>query len=421
MIAKLLLSITNKLKPILVRIFPNKLLRSLKGKMILNSFDKLKAVTIIQYNQEKYPFGINLIGNIKAETGLGQSCRLLASELDSTEIPLSIYHYDQLGTMRNGDITWEGKLSNDLPYGINIIHINPHELGLAFMQLGQDVWNYRYNIGFWLWELEEFPDEWVPCFNILDEIWTPSEFISNAIRKKTDLPVKTIPYHVTVNINKEYRREYFALPKDKFLFLMMYDSGSIMERKNPIGVLQAFKKAFKREDNEVGLVIKINNYTVADEKNIRSILDGYTNVYFIKETLDKDQVNSLIKNVDVFISLHRAEGFGLVLAEAMLLGTPTIATNWSANTEFMNNEVACMIDAKLVKLQRDYGPFKKGNRWAEPNLEQVAENMKRMFENKDYRQLIAEKGIKFVEKKLNLENVTKSIIGNIEEIYRPKV
>ena len=94
------------------------------------------------------------------------------------------------------------------------------------------------------------------------------------------------------------------------------------------------------------------------KKKIQNVLDGYTNVYLIEGTLNRDQVNSLTKCVDVVVSLHRAEGFGLVLAEAMLLGTPTIATNWSSNTEFMNKDVACMVDYKLITIERDIPPFK---------------------------------------------------------------
>lgn len=418
MIAKAILKVTNYLKPILIKIFPNKLLRRLKGKMISSSFEKLREVSIEKYDKDKYPFGINLIGNIKAETGLGQSLRLLANEIEATKIPFSIFHYDQVGSMKNNDTTWDLKISKDLPYGINIVHINPHELGIAYMQLGQEVWNNRYNIGFWLWELEKFPEEWKPCFNLFDEIWTPSEFISNTIRKETNIPVKTVPYHVKVNIGKEYNREYFKLSDDKFLFLMMYDSGSIMERKNPIGVLKAFKKAFDKQDDSVGLVIKINNYINEDEKKIRKILDGYTNIYFIKDTLNKDQVNSLIKNVDVFVSLHRAEGFGLVLAESMLLGTPTIATNWSSNTEFMNNEVACMVDAKLIELDRDYGPFKKGNRWADPNIDQAAKYMQDLYTSKiDYEKLV-DKSREYIEGKLCLTKIATLIKENIDEAMK---
>lgn len=418
MIAKIILNITNKLKPILLKVLPYKLLRNLKGKMISNSFKKLNKIDISSYKPEKYPFGINLIGNIKAETGLGQSCRLLANQLEHADIPFMIYHYDQLGNIRTDDNSWDYKISNKLMYGINMIHINPHEMGLAFMQLSQECWNDRYNIAFWLWELEEFPEEWIPCFHVIDEVWTPSEFISTCIRKKTSLPVKTIPYHVVVDIKKEYSREYFQLPKDAFLYLMMYDSGSIMERKNPLGVLETFKKVFQKNDKKVGLVIKIGNYGAEDIEAISRILDGYTNVYFIKEVLDKDQVNSLIKQVDVFVSLHRAEGFGLVLAESMLLGTPTIATNWSSNIEFMNSDVACMVDANMISIEKDIGPFKKGNKWADPDLNQAAFYMKKLYEDRDFYQDIARRAKSYVKEKLSMEHSTQLIKKNIEEIEK---
>ena len=212
----------------------------------------------------------------------------------------------------------------------------------------------------------------MPCFNLFHEIWTPSEFISEALRKKTDKPVRTMPYHVTAECDEICNRDFFGLPKEQFLFLMMYDSASVMERKNPLGVIEAFKRAFSTEERQVGLVIKMKSSSQEEEKFLRGKLQGYKNVYFVKETLSKPQVGSLLKCVDVFVSLHRAEGFGLVMAEAMLLGTPVIATNWSANTEFMSNDIACMVDCELVELEKDYGPFKKGQRWAEPDIQQAA-------------------------------------------------
>lgn len=328
-ISKLVLNVSGTLKPVLIKLLPLSLLRKMKRSMIANSYGKLEKLNILPYENGRYEHGVNLIGNICAESGLGQSCRLVASALDKTGFPLSIYKYEQLGAEGQGDHSWENRLSKELPYDVNLIHINPHELGLAFIQQDASVWNYRYNIGYWLWELEEFPDEWIPCFQCLDEIWAPSEFICNAIRKKTTLPVRCMSYYVDVHIGTIYERKHFGIPEDKFLYLMMYDQSSCMERKNPIGVLNAFKMAFEKENENVGLVIKINNPTPESRKQIRSVLDGYTNVYLIEETLSRDEVNSLTKCVDVVVSLHRAEGFGLVLAEAMLLGTPTVATNWS--------------------------------------------------------------------------------------------
>lgn len=416
-ISKLILNVTGTLKPVLIKLIPLSLLRKMKQRMIAKSYEKLKKINILPYENGRYEHGVNLIGNIFAESGLGQSCRLVASALDRTGFPLNIYRYEQLGAEGQGDHSWQERISKELPYDVNLIHINPHELGLAFMQQDASVWNYRYNIGYWLWELEEFPDEWIPCFNCVDEIWAPSEFVCNAIRKKTTLPVHCMPYYVAVNIEKPYSRTDFGIPEDKFLYLMMYDQSSCMERKNPIGVLNAFKRAFDKNNKNVGLVIKINNPTPESKKKIQNVLDGYTNVYLIEGTLNRDQVNSLTKCVDVVVSLHRAEGFGLVLAEAMLLGTPTIATNWSSNTEFMNKDVACMVDYKLITIEKDIPPFKAGNRWADADLDQAAEYMRKLYEDKAFYETIRDNAKKYAEDILGMEHAAGVIRERLKEIW----
>lgn len=415
-ISKVLLEVTGYFKPVLLKIFPYELLRHMKRKMIQNSYNKILKMQRRPFQRSEYEDGINLIGNIKADTGLGQSCRLVADELEKCRLPYLVYQYNQLGLMSNTNTKFDSKISKNLLYNINLIHINPHELGLAFLQLDRTFWDKRYNIGFWLWELEEFPDEWVPCFQGLDEIWTPSEFISKSIRKKTDLPVVTIPYHVSAQVEKEYCRSDFALPEDKFLFLMMYDRTSMTERKNPSAVLEAYKKAFNKND-ETGLVIKINNCTTEEVQVLKAELENYHNIYFITEVMDRNQVNSLIKCVDVVVSLHRAEGFGLVLAEAMLLGTPVIATNWSSNTEFMTKETACLVNYKLVELKEDLGLFKKGNHWADPDVEHAASYMKELYEKPELYQRIAEDAKCHIKEKLSMSQAVDIINNRINIIY----
>lgn len=416
-----ILNITNKWKPVLLKIFPYEFLKKIKGKMIKKSFKRMLQVEIEPFEQSNYEDGINLIGNIRAETGLGQSCRLVADELEASGIPYSIYQYDQLGAMSEGQYQqYENKISSDLPYNINLIHINPHELGLAFQQTHEKIWNGRYNIGFWLWELEDFPDEWVPCFHCVNEVWTPSKFISDSIQRKTDLKVVTIPYHIELEVPSKDKYEYresFHLPANKFLFLLMYDRTSMTERKNPEAVMEAFQMAFSK-DEEAGLVIKINNSSEKEINMIRSMIPEHKNVYFITETLERHQVNELIYCVDAIVSLHRAEGFGLVLAEAMLLGTPTIATNWSSNTEFMTKETACMVDAEMVTLDRDIASFKKGNRWAEPDVKQAAGYMRRLYEDPAYCQILSQKAKDHIEKKLSIANAVEIINRRISSIYK---
>lgn len=417
MLLKVMLKITGKFKPFLLKILPHPLLRKMKGRIIEKGLYNMKNIKIEPFERAKYPDGVNLIGNIRAEIGLGQSLRLVAGEISESNLDFSIYNYEQIGTSTDNNHSWDAKISDELKYNINLIHINPHEMGVAYAQLDKSFWDYRYNIAFWLWELEEFPKCWEPCFSCLDEIWTPSEFISDSIRKKTNLPVKTIPYCVSVTIHKEYGRDFFHLPNQQFLYLVMYDSNSVVERKNPKAVFDAFKLSFSKEDDKVGLVVKINDASRQDIKQVEEAMMGYDNIYLITETLDKDQVNSLIKCCDVLVSLHRAEGFGLVLAEAMLLGTPTIATNWSSNTEFMTSEVSCLVDYKLITITKDMGPFKKGNHWADPDVSEAAGFMKKLYEDKDFYDRIAENAETYIRQKLSMEQATEIIKKRTSEIW----
>lgn len=402
-LSQFILYSTQKLKPLLLKIFPQKILRNLKGKMITESLNNMNNINILPFERSKYKDGINLIGNVKAETGLGQSCRLVANEIENSDYDFVIYNYNQLGSISENNKQWNHKISEELSYNINLIHINPHELGLAFTQLPKSFWDYRYNIGFWLWEIEEFPDEWIPCFHCLDEIWTPSEFISQSIRKKTQLPVITIPYCVEAQIQKKADRGYYNLPNDQFLFLTMYDHNSIVERKNPMAVIDAFRKAFDCHNTKVGLVIKISNATKSDIKMIETAMEGYSNFYIMSDVLSKEDVNGLIETVDVLVSLHRAEGFGLVLAEAMLLGTPTIATNWSSNIEFMNSEVSCLVKYTMKVIEKDLGPFKKGNQWADPDVDDAADFMIKLYDDSIYYEEISTKARLYLEEKLSMD------------------
>lgn len=416
-VAGIILKLTSGLRPVLTKLVPMDILRKIKKRLVVRNDRKLAKVVLKPFEADKYPKGVNLFGNIRLDSGLGQSMRLVANTLEHSDVDFTILEHHINENFSMNDKSYDHKISDDPIYGVNIFHINPHEFSTAFGQLGQTMWDYHYNIGYWLWELEEFPDEWVPCINVLDEIWTPAEFISEAIRKKTNKPVITVPYLVEAPVDAKFDREHFGLPEDKYLYLMVYDNGSMMERKNPQSVLAAFKKAFNRDKTDVGLVIKISGKSDADVAEIRKYLDGYENVYFITETLSKIEINSLISAVDVVVSLHRAEGFGLVLAEAMLNKTPTIATNWSANTEFMNSDVACMVDYDLVELDHQIGPYPRGARWAEADICHAAEYMVKLYEDRAFAATMAEKACDYICTKLGKDATVTIIENRIKEIY----
>lgn len=407
----------SKIKPMLKHIVPTGLRQSVKKSVLRKTELKIQNDDIVPFQPGAGSFGVNLIGPLSSSTGLGQSFRLIEQVFRDSEIPYSIYNYE-INTYNTVDISgFADKLSADLPYSINLWHINPAEFVEAYAVFGKEAFDAKYNIAFWLWELEEFPDEWIRYLRVLDEVWTPSAFITDAIRKKTVKPVLTMPYHVTAECDTDrYDREYFGLPEDKFLFLMMYDTQSVSQRKNPDAVIESYKMAFPKEKEDIGLVIKINS---ADSRIMKELADKtapYKNVYFIQDNLSKTAVNSLIADCDTYVSLHRAEGFGLVLAESMLLHVPTIATNWSANTEFMNPEVACMVDYQMVTLEKDYIPYKKGNCWADPDVEQAALYMRQLSDDPEKVQNLAQKAYAFIIDVLGMDRIKNKIENRLADI-----
>lgn len=397
------------------KIIPATVKKRVKDHMIHKEIQKYLTSNKISYQQGLYQEGINLIGSIKAEMGLGQSCRLIANMIKETHYNFSIYNYDFDGKVKEGDTTFDYYIAKELPYSINIFHVNPCELGNLFMSM-QNAWHGHYNIAFWLWELEEFPSEWIIYCKLFDEIWTPSEFTRKTLQKATDVPVKILPYYVSVPYKKHIGRDFFSLPAHQFLFLIMYDINSTEGRKNPQGAINAFKIAFKANNQQVGLVIKVNNGTLEQICKLKEQLIGYKNIYYITETLNKECTNSLIKCCDVFISLHRAEGFGLVMAEAMLLKTPVIATNWSSNTEFMDMNAACMVNYHIVENPKTEGLYKKGCLWAEPDYVEAAKYMKKLWQNQNYYLEKQNNGKEYIQNILNKEKLINLLKEYIKDI-----
>ena len=420
-VMRLLLWIIKKLKPVLVFIFPIEWLRKIKQMITKKSIERGIQDAQWTFRRSKNPDGVNLIGFIQGEIGLGQSCRLIASALDASPVDFTVFNFEQISAMRHNDHSWDHKITNNMPYNINLFHLNPPELALAYMTMDKDTWKDKYNIAFWLWELEEFPEEWLPSLALVDEIWTPAHFVTNNLSKITEKQVFTMPYPMSAPVSDEYDRAYFELPEHSFLFLTMYDCNSTMERKNPMGSIEAFKKAFDKNDQSVGLVIKINNPQQKDIEKIKDIIAGYKNVTLIAKTVSKLEVNSLIRCCNVFVSLHRAEGYGLPMAEAMVLGRVVIGTNWSANTEFMNSTNSCPVDYTIVELQDDYVMYKKGSHWAQPDVNQAAQYMVRLVSDPDYYVSLADSAKNHMIKYNHVNVAAVRINERIQAIYNKEV
>lgn len=331
--------------------------------------------------------GVNLIGFARAEIGLGDSVRMAARSLERAGVPNGILNYAIRVAQSMGDTSWAHKEIAEPLYRCNIFHVNADTLMSLRSEYGPSYWNGRYNIGYWHWELPDFPDDQTPAFSLVDEVWAPTSFVQEIIARKTNKPVLRIPHGIEVEVAPHINRDTFGLPHDRFLFLMMYDIQSTTMRKNPQAVIQAFKLAFDPNDPRVGLVLKVNNSASnpAEFEEVRAMIAGYGNIYVIDRILPRAEVNSLLGLTDSYVSLHRSEGFGLGMAEAMYLGKPVIGTNWSGNTDFMRPDNSCLIDYRFTQVGGDFGPYKAYQIWAEPSVEHAASCMRGLLELPEWR------------------------------------
>ncbi len=400
-----------RLRPLLAQIMP----ASLKDKLKLLELKVIKAGkgqintnhAINDRASGNFEAGINLIGYAHAEMGIGESCRLAANAIQAVKIPFGIINVTTGNPARMNDLSWQHKEINKAIYNTNIFHINAEPMPLIYMQFGEEFFEGHYNIGYWHWELPDFPDEWHYSFNLVHEIWVPSTFVQDSISKKTTKPVIKISHAIEVMPLEEINRDFFNLPRNPFLFMSMYDTHSVQQRKNPQAVVEAFKRAFNKGDTSVGLVIKVINgqSNPSEIDNLKKKIWENKNIYILEEFYTRQQVNSLINVTDCFVSLHRSEGFGLGLAEAMYLGKPVIGTNWSGNTDFMSEMNSCLVDYKLIKVGADYGPYKAYQVWADPDIEQAAHFMRKLVSEPEWRRVIAAKGQETIRTKFSPASV----------------
>ena len=365
-------------------------------------------------------YGVNLIAYIRASMGVGEAARGNAAALEASGIPFGIINYEHGNPSKMDNLRWQHREVASPEYSINLVHINADHLPSVIKDLSLEKSMNRYNIGFWAWELPEFPDRWLSSFEHLDEIWVPSNFVNRAIAAKSPVPVVTIPHVVDIDFASAsvYQRSDFGIDRDAFVFITMFDIHSIAQRKNPYGAILAFKAAFAADDKRVQLVIKINN---ADEANLRvlqSHLGAHKNILLIGQHLDRSGIDSLINCVDCYVSLHHSEGFGLGPAEAMALGKATILTNWSGNLEYMRRDNCLAVDYQLKALGRDYGPYEAHQHWAEPDINHAAMHMRTLAGDPDLAKKIGTLGRITIETEFSAQAIGASMKLRLQNIAR---
>lgn len=264
------------------------------------------------------------------------------------------------------------------PGAINIFHLNGDEVELALSTLGTLPQN-ACNIVYPAWELSRYPQQWVRQLDRFDEIWAPSTFIRDALLPAVRKPVILMPLACEVMLSEFRSRRYFGIPEAAYAFLFFFDFRSYATRKNPQAAIRAFTRLCRRRPSaNTCLVIKVHGAEAAPDAfaQLQSDLDELSGrVVLINRQMDDNDTKNLLRCCDCFVSLHRSEGFGRGLAEAMYLGKPVIATRYSGNVDFMGDDTAYLVDHALVPVQPGEYPFAEGQQWADADAGQAADYM----------------------------------------------
>jgi glycosyltransferase involved in cell wall biosynthesis len=327
------------------------------------------AVRVTGYLGHSLGLGAAARGYVRALSSVGVSVTTASVPLHHLALPVAMA--EEYGRHGFEDLIHDGG------HGFEIVAVNADELPDFVERLGEDYFEGP-RIGIWGWETNSIPSRWERAFSLIDEIWVYSRFMAKNIGSVAPVPVLSLPPPVLMPVEPPERRR-LGVPEG-FLFLFVFDYLSTIQRKNPVGLIEAFKSAFRVGEGPQLLLKTINGpLRPLAEEEVLWAAHGRPDIHLIDRSLSSDEVMRLMAGCDCYVSLHRAEGFGLTIAEAMSLGKPVIATGYSGNVDFMTAENSYLVDHAIGRVGPDCEIYPPDGEWAEPSVEHAAELMRRVY------------------------------------------
>jgi len=364
---------------------------------------------------------VSVIGYLRLALGVGEAGRqvlrtLRHAGLEARGIPIDF-------NSKSPRVASEGieELLDSTASGpVQVFNVNADQMSSVIGHLGPALRDGAYRTIMPFWELEAFPDRWFAEFDAVDEVWAPTRYVQAMLSRYVPKPVLHMPLPLDVGAPAPCSRSALGLPDNAFLILFAFDFLSFAERKNPLALVRAFQRAFKRERErgEVALVLKTLNAEKKPERS-RPLLDALRDeagIYCVDRALDRTDMLGLVAACDAVASLHRSEGFGLLLAEALALGKPVVATDYSATTEFLTHQTGWPVDYRLVPVAAGDYPFHDGQLWAEPDEEHAAWQLRRMFHDRTEAARRAAAGRAFVERQFGMTACARRMRQRLAEI-----
>lgn len=338
----------------------------------------------------------------KESLGIGRGGRLSADAFKAAGYKVT--EHDLRGSFRH---IFGGRAPLPGAGGVWFIHANAAETLVALLAHPVDSWKDRYRIAYWAWETPKAPAEWVFVAEFLHEIWVPSAYVRDAVARtfaaagRQDLIVRLrimphpVPMPAAAPMPEDRIR--FGLKPDVCEVLALFDTKSSAVRKNPWGAIEAWTRAFPRASDDARLTLKVSDLS-GDGKTRQRLVEVLTqrsDIRVIAQRLSDTDMDAFIASFDVLVSLHRSEGFGLPLAEAMAAGVPVVATGGSGNAEFMNESNARLVPAKPIQINDREGPYTgletdPEQVWGDPDIEAAAAALRELVEQADMRKALAD-------------------------------
>ena len=337
--------------------------------------------------------GWSIVGYAHAELGVGEAGRRLSQVFSQTGVPWEMVAETRGPESRQAH-RYQGAIADKVGFANTLLCVNADQTELLIRRLALAPTSGK-RIGYWFWELADFPARFDSAFSSLDEVWVASEFNRAAIAARTDIPVHIVPLPIPIPSQPtRFTRAQLSLPEEAKIFLVSFDYLSVMARKNPIGAIEAYTDAFSPTDGACLVIKSINGYLrPIDRERLRLAAAGRPDILLLDGYMSANEMRGLVELVDCVVSLHRAEGYGLNLADAMAVGTPVVATGYSGNLAYMNDETAFLVPYSMVSVGAGADPYPERSEWADPDLAKATDALRLVFDSPDVARATADRAL----------------------------
>lgn len=348
------------------------------------------------------------IGYAEGSLGLGQAFRNSLRAAQAIGLPFGIYPFRVGIETRLLGPFMQDHYDVVHSYDLNVIVVAADQMPNVLNSIDGRLLNYSYNVLLTFWELPRAPEAWRCILTSIDEIWAPNNFVADAFRPVFSGPITLIPPVVHVGEGPFPSRHHFGMDAKRFYFIFSFDYYSFPYRKNPVGVIEAFHRAFPKGNENVGLIIKSNG-SVQDNPDVKSMVSQAAaadpRIVVVEKSMPRTEILGLIRACDAYVSLHRSEGFGMGLAEAMSFGRVVIATDFSGSTDFVTPQTGFPVQFTLRRVAAHEYPWSYKQIWAEPDINSAAAAMETVWRSPDLAQERANAGQRLVQQRYGMTAV----------------